>query len=394
VTPLRRHLRALGVVALLAASACDRSTSAPPDSAPTDGGQSTTAAPTSPSTPASAETTPPSTVDPVRSCVESLPLRERIALLVWPAVYSDDWATAQQIVGDLGLGGVILMKPDDAFAADLATHLGELDAVSAHGVLVATDEEGGAVQRLSALGVLPSQEDMSKLDDANITSTIEQHAGNLRDAGVDVVLGPVVDVAPADGSADPLGQERLFAGDPERVAHLAALYVAAWQSAGLLPTLKHFPGHGSASTDTHDGLATTPPLDELRTWDLVPYERLVGSGAAVMVGHLSVPGLTDGEPATRSAPAIALLRSELGWGDALVMTDALGMGAVGLPVTEASVRALQAGIDVVLFTSTEDAADVIAAIEAAVADGSLSDAEINDSAERVLRQLTARGGGC
>ena len=388
--------RALGVVALLllATTSCDRSTSAPPDTRPGDSAPSTTVDATTPGTPTSAETSPPSTVDPVAACVESLSLRERIALLVWPAVYSDDWSTATQIVGDLGLGGVILMKPDDAFAAELATHLGELDAVSAHGVLVATDEEGGAVQRLSALGVLPSQEDMSKLDDANITATIEQHAGNLRDAGVDVVLGPVVDVAPADGSPDPLGQERLFAGDPEQVAQLAALYVAGWQSAGLLPTLKHFPGHGSASTDTHDGLATTPPLDELRTWDLVPYERLAGSGAAVMVGHLSVPGLTDGEPATRSAPAIALLRNELGWSDALVMTDALGMGAVGLPVTEASVRALQAGIDVVLFTSTDDADDVIAAVEAAVADGSLSEAEIDDSAVRVLRELAARGGGC
>ena len=339
-------------------------------------------------------TAPTTAVDPIAACVQSLPLRERIALLVWPSVYSDDWATAQQVVGQLGLGGVILMKPDDAFAADLALHLGELDAVSPHGVLVATDEEGGSVQRLSALGVLPSQEEMSLLDDATITATIQQHARIISAAGVDVVLGPVVDVAPVDGSPDPLGQERLFAGDSADVAHFAELYVAGWQYAGLLPTVKHFPGHGSASTDTHDGLATTPPLDELHDWDLVPYQQLAGSGAAVMVGHLSVPGLTDGEPATRSPAALALLRNELGYGDALVMTDALGMGAVELPVTEAAVRALQAGIDVVLFTSTSDADDVVAAIEAAVANGSLTEAEIDDSAVRVARQLAARGGGC
>ena len=67
-----------------------------------------------------------------------------------------------------------------------------------------------------------------------------------------------------------------------------------------------------ASTDTQVGLGTTPPLDDLRGWDLVAYAQLAGSGAAVVVGHLSVPGLTDGEPATRSPAAVALLRDELG----------------------------------------------------------------------------------
>ena len=88
------------------------------------------------------------------------------------------------------------------------------------------------------------------------------------------------------------------------------------------------------------------------------------------------------------------LRGELGWGDALVMTDALGMGAVDISVPAAAVRSLQAGVDVVIFTSTADTADVIAAIEQAVADGALTEADIDDSAVRVARLLAARGTPC
>ncbi|MCB0979121.1 MAG: hypothetical protein M9961_13985 [Ilumatobacteraceae bacterium] len=327
-------------------------------------------------------------------CLSTWPLQDRIALLVWPSVYAADWAEARQVVADYGVGGVILMKPDDAFAAELATHLTELDDASPHGVLVATDEEGGQVQRLAALGTLPSQQATSAMDPTDVEQDVADHAAVIAAAGVDVVLGPVVDVRPADGSSDPLGQGRLFEGDAQAVADQAAVYVRAWQRAGLLPTLKHFPGHGSATLDTHDGLAQTPPLDELRGWDFVPYRQLAASGSAVMVGHLDVPGLTDGGPASRSAAAVALLRKELGWGDALVMTDALGMGGVGMPVPDAAVAALLAGVDVVIFTDTGQTAAVIDAIGAAVLAGRLSEAEILDSAVRVERELAARGHPC
>lgn len=352
-----------------------------------------TVATTSPAQTTTSTESPAEQAEQLAACVSSWPLRDRIAVLVWPSVYSEQWATAQAVVSDLHVGGVILMKPGDAFAADLATHLAELDAVSPHGLVVATDEEGGAVQRLSALEVIPSQEAMSEEDAATITATIEQHAGLIAAAGIDVVLGPVVDVRPAEGE-DPLGAGRLFLGGPQEVAALGLLYVEAWQSAGLLPVLKHFPGHGSASADTHQELATTPPLDELRTRDLVPYEQLAATGAGVMVGHLAVPGLTDGEPASLSARAVTLLRTELGYADALVMTDALGMGAVGLSVPSAAVRALQAGVDVVIFTSTGETADVIDAIEAAVQAGTLTVAEIDDSAVRVARLIEGRGTPC
>ena len=327
------------------------------------------------------------------ACIATWPLRDRIGLLVWPGAYSDQWADVEHVVRDLHVGGVLLMEVDDVFIVDLAAHLAALDALSPHGALIATDEEGGDVQRLRALEPIPSQADMSALTQAERTIILDRHAQLIATVGIDVVLGPVVDVRPVVGT-DPLGAERLFIGDPQAVGALGAEYASAWLRAGMVPVLKHFPGHGSASDDTHDEFATTPALDAIRTYDLVPFQQLASSGAAVMVGHLNVPGLTDGLPASMSAAAIALLRDDLRYGDRLVISDALEMDAVGIGVADAAVLSVQAGVDVVIFTAISEAAGVIDAIEAAVNDGRLTIAEIDDSALRVAHLLEADGRPC
>jgi beta-N-acetylhexosaminidase len=210
---------------------------------------------------------------------------------------------------------------------------------------------------------------------------------------VDVVLGPVIDVLPDQGEP-PLQRSRFFEGDPATVARYAKSYVEAWQSAGLLPVLKHFPGHGSASGDTHDVAGVTPPLGALAERDLLPYRQLAGSGAAVMLGHLTVPGLTNGTPASTSEPAVSYLRHQLGYGDALIMTDALDMAAAGGSVPDTAVDALVAGADVVLFTSTGQTATVINAIVAAVESERLSAERLAESSSRVLALLAAHGRDC
>ena len=390
---LRRWLALAALTAMVACQSTTRSVATTQSTGPRT--SSTTIAATTTTVPAA--TTIPATTDapvpPLLQCVQAWPLRDRIALLVWPAVKSAEWAQAQALVRDQHVGGVLLTAPDAAFAAGLAGHLGELDALAAHGLLVATDEEGGAVQRLRVLQPLASQETLSQRPVAEVQALLADHARLVAATGVDLVLGPVVDVRPTAG-ADPLGENRLFVGGPAEVAGWGAVYVAAWQAAGVTPVLKHFPGHGSASGDTHDGRSVTPPLETLRERDLVPYRVLAGSGAAVMIGHLEVPGLTDGRPASLSAAAVKLLREELGWGDALVITDALGMGGVGLPVPDAAVLAIAAGVDVVLFTGGDQTAAVIDAITAALASGVIDAARIDEAAARVAGVLAAHGHPC
>lgn len=334
--------------------------------------------------------------DPLLACLSTWAVRDRIALLVWPGVYTDNWPDVVATVRDLHVGGVLLMKIGDDYVDQLGFHLAALEQLSAHGLLIAADEEGGDVQRLRAIDEFPSQERMSRKTVEERTAILDRHAQLIASVGIDVVLGPIVDVRPiVDGVVgdDPLGTGRLFVGDPQTVSSLGAEYAAAWQRAGMLPILKHFPGHGGASADTHDELATTPPLDAVLAYDLVPFQQLATSGAGVMVGHLNVPALTDGKPASMSAAAISLLRN-MGYGNALVLSDALGMDAVGLTVPDAAVLSIQAGVDVVIFTGISETTAVINAIELAVTDGRLTTAEIDDSALRVERLLQADGRPC
>lgn len=364
----------------------------------------TTSFPALSTAPSTVPTTTTSTVAPtttlpadplarLEQCVHAWPIRDRAALLVWPGVSGAAWGDAIALVRDQHVGGVVLMGMDASFAAQLPARLAELDAQAPHGLLVATDEEGGEVQRLRALQPLPSQEAMSQMTADDARALLADHARVVAAAGVDVVLGPVADVRAADGS-DPLGQGRLFLGGPDAVTAWTALYVTAWQAAGLTPVLKHFPGHGSASGDTHDGHVTTPAIDVLLTRDLVPYAALAGSGAAVMIGHLDVPGLTGGQPASRSPQAVALLRDQLGWGDALVLSDALGMGAVGMPVPQAAVASIAAGVDAVVFTANGATPAVIDALVAAVAAGTIPEARLDEAAARVAATLEAHGRAC
>lgn len=355
--------------------------------------------------PAPAPSEPPPSGNPTTAppgepgaCITDLGVRERIALLVWPAVYANDWSEAVDTVRMNDVGGVLLMSQAGVDADELRSRLLELEAASRHGLIVSTDEEGGDVQRLRNLGELPSQRQVSQdLSPDAATDLIAEHGTIVRSAGVDMVLGPVVDVEPNVGEV-PLQPSRFFDGNPDVVTDYAAAYLSGWERAGLLATLKHYPGHGAASGDTHITVGVTPSLDDLRDFDLKPYRDLVAQAAAtdaaVMVGHLTVPGLTDGVPATRSAAAVAYLRNDLGYGDALLITDALGMAAVGIPEPEASVLAIAAGIDVVLFTMTSRTDEVIDALEQAVTDGRIKIGDIDDAAQKVMALLGRDGHTC
>jgi beta-N-acetylhexosaminidase len=254
-------------------------------------------------------------------------------------------------------------------------------------LLIATDEEGGGVQRLAAFGTLPAAADVpATMNPDQAEAMIARHAATLRTLGVDIVFAPVVDVLPPGGGG-PIG-DRSFGADPAVVATYAAAYVRGWTGAGVTPVLKHFPGHGAATGDTHDGGAVVAPLDQLRTRDLLPYGQLRDLGAGVMVGHLSVPGLTDADavPASLSAAAYTLLRAEYADSAALLFTDALGMNAVSdrFTLPDAATRSIRAGADVVIFTDTDATPAVLTRLGNAVADGSLPRDRVVDAAARVL----------
>jgi beta-N-acetylhexosaminidase len=179
------------------------------------------------------------------------------------------------------------------------------------------------------------------------------------------------------------------------VIDYAGAYAQGLRDAGVLPVLKHFPGHGHASGDSHEGGVVTPPLDELKTDDLIPYGVLTTQApVAVMVGHMQVPGLTGTDPASLSPAAYGLLRSGgyggPGFGGLVYSDDLSSMGAINqrYSVPEAVLRALQAGADVALWVTTDEVPAVLDRLEKALAAGELSQARVDDS---VLKVATQKG---
>lgn len=183
--------------------------------------------------------------------------------------------------------------------------------------------------------------------------------------------------------------DRSFGSDPAVVTEYAGAYARGLRDAGVLPVLKHFPGHGHASGDSHTGGVTTPPLDVLMGDDLVPYRTLTGQApVAVMVGHMQVPGLTGSDPASLSPAAYNLLRSG-GYGGpgfgGLVYTDDLSsMGAINqrYGVADAVLRALQAGADNALWITTAEVPAVLDRLEQALASGELNQGAVDASLQR------------
>jgi beta-N-acetylhexosaminidase len=218
-----------------------------------------------------------------------------------------------------------------------------------------------------------------------------QRGQAMRNLGVTIDFAPVVDVT--EESDDEVIGDRSFGSDPAQVVAFAGAYAQGLRDAGVLPVLKHFPGHGHASGDSHEGGVVTPPLDQLRTSDLIPYQTLTTEApVAVMVGHMQVPGLTGNVPASLSRAAYGLLRSGgyggPGFGGLVYSDDLSSMGAINqrYGVADAVLKALQAGADVALWVTTDEVPAVLDGLEKALAAGELSQGRVDEAVLKVAGQ--------
>lgn len=274
------------------------------------------------------------------------------------------------------------------------------DSAAGQPLLVAVDQEGGAVQRLGKkLGyrsIRPAQAIAARNAPARAQVVYTHMAEEMRNAGFNLNLAPVVDLGFEPRNPTVAKWGRAFGKDADTVARYATAFVAAHRGAGVLTALKHFPGHGSTTTDSHDR-----PVDLTATWreeELIPFRSMVSSGDVdiIMSGHLSHDRLTAGEPATLSTLAIGgVLRREIGY-DGVVLTDDLDMAAIRsrYPLQEAVIRAIAAGNDLILLSNSRTPDPLlpqrlIAAVRQAVLDGRLSVRQLEAAAERIAR-LRAR----
>ncbi len=358
----------------------------------------TTESPASPSTsqPVSKTSSAPKAPSPFGSAVcgpaflDSLTERQKLAQLLTVGVTGTQ--DALDVVQSEQIGGIFIGSwTDDAMLTDGG--IDQAAEASSVPLMVTIDEEGGRVSRVDELyGPDPSARRVAQTMTPEQTYEMARDRGRqLRKLGITVNFAPDVDVS-SQPDESVIG-DRSFSDDPQVVTTYADAYARGMRDAGIMPVLKHFPGHGSASGDSHTGAVTTPPLDQLQTTDLVPYRELVDTGVGVMLGHLSVPGLTtDNLPASLSPQAVSLLREGTGYGappfTGPIFTDDLsGMKAITdrFDIAEAVEQALTSGVTVALWLTTDDVPRVLDHLEDAVAAGRLPASQVDQSVLTVAR---------
>lgn len=317
-----------------------------------------------------------------------LTLRQKLAQLLNVGVTGA--ADAQAVVESEQIGGIFIGSWTDA--SMLTDRLvPQVAARSALPLMVTIDEEGGRVSRVGDLfGPDPSARVTAQTMTVDETYRMAFERGQeLKSLGITVDFAPDVDVSSQPD--DSVIGDRSFSDDPEVVTQYAGAYARGLIDAGIMPVLKHFPGHGSASGDSHTGAVTTPPIEQLQQNDLVPYRSLVSPEVGVMLGHLDVPGLTGGLPASISPAAVDLLRSGAYGGPAfggVIFTDDLsGMRAITdtYGITEAVEAAMVAGVNQALWLTTDEVPAVLDHLEQVVAEGTLSPEWVDESVRTVTR---------
>jgi beta-N-acetylhexosaminidase len=299
------------------------------------------------------------------------------------------------------IGGVVLY-PENIRSAKQLKNLNSFlaNAKSDPIPLIAVDQEGGLVQRLTRWNGytnFPSARNVGRNPSYSTPESVVRLYGimahELADAGFNVNFGPVVDLSINDRNTVIVRRKRSYGADPVLVANLARDFIVAHREANILTVAKHFPGHGSSHADSHQRLA-----DVSKTWrevELDPYRILAKDGMLdmVMVGHLYHPEFSDGEmlPASLSARAMDELRDKAGVGfRGVIVSDDLEMGAVRekYSLQERVVRAVNAGTDLLVFSNVKSrdpelGAKIHAIMVKAVNDGTIPMARIEQAAGRI-----------
>lgn len=290
------------------------------------------------------------------------------------------------------VGGLLLSAGNMTSGEQLAALTAALSNGCKTAPLISVDEEGGRVARLmntvgtTKLGSMYSYRAQGTQGAHDNAQTI---ARDIAAYGFNTDFAPVADVW-TNKRSNAIG-DRAYSDDYDEAAELVAAAVKGFHDGGVICCLKHFPGHGSTKTDSHDGAATVDKtLPQLRQEDLKPFMSGIAAGAdMVMVGHLTVPTMDD-VPASLSRKIVTnLLRYDLGF-RGVIVTDGLQMQALAQYADgEKAVLALAAGNDMLLEIS--DVPGTVAAIEKALVDGTLTQAALDQSVLRVLQLKLAHG---
>ena len=297
---------------------------------------------------------------------------------------------------DYPIGGMILYAHNIVDESQLEAFIAEIRKLNGSPFL-AIDEEGGRVARIANNENfdVPKYESMAAIaesgdpnDAYNAAFTIGSY---VKEYGFDIDFAPVADVNTNPDNI--IIGPRAFSDDPETAAEFVVSYLNGLESANVIGSLKHFPGHGDVKTDTHSGYAeTNKTWKEMLKCEMIPFKAGIEAGAQmIMTAHIAAPKVTGNDlPSTLSSVILQeKLRGELGF-KGVIVTDAMDMGAITkhFSNSEAAIKAIKAGVDIILcprdFDKTFDA--VVKAVEK----GQIKESRIDESVARILALKTQK----
>ncbi|MCT1398829.1 beta-N-acetylhexosaminidase [Paenibacillus sp. p3-SID867] len=333
------------------------------------------------------------TEDAVTELLNSMTVKEKIGQLVLVGIEGttmDD--TSRRLLEDYHVGGIILFKDNIENAkqsADLLNELKKANAANPVPLWLSIDEEGGRVTRFPDEYVkLPSSGKIGRSDDLTLTKQVGGLiAQKVSGVGINMVFAPVLDID--SNPNNPVIGDRSFGTTAETVSTHGIASMKGIQENGVVPVVKHFPGHGDTSVDSHLGLPVVDhDLKRLHELELVPFQQAIDEGAdVVMVAHLLMKSIDPDTPSSYSKPVINdLLREEMGF-KGVVITDDMTMGAISgsTDVGEASVKSVVAGSNMILIGheyALEEA--VIQALTEAAHSGVIPEEMLNDRVRATL----------
>lgn len=351
--------------------------------------------------PASSEPSPDSADPTLQSILSQMTLHEKVCQMLVVTPESITGVEAVTAAGDttkkalqaMPVGGILYSKPNLRSKDQVKTMLQNTQSYSAIPLMLTCDEEGGRVNRLMStvnttmIGPMLDYKDQGAETAYKNACTI---ASDMSALGFNADMAPVADVW--SNPENTVIGDRAYSDDFQQAAVLVASAVEGFHAGGVATALKHFPGHGDTSEDTHYGAVfITKTLEEIREKELLPFQAGIQADSdMVMIGHLILSDIDD-QPAPFSHKIVTeLLRQELGF-DGVIITDGLQMKAMTDFYSDGEIAcsAVKAGVDMLLCPANPK--EAAAALEDAVKNGDLSESRIEESVLRILKMKKERG---
>ncbi len=325
--------------------------------------------------------------------VSKMSLEEKIGQMILAGISGTTMdANTKKLVNQFHIGGIIFYKNNFNTPAQTIQLVNQLKTENSSRLplFLSTDQEGGRVTRLpGGLTNFPTNEQIGKVNNREFSYKIGTLLGReLKEFGLNLDFAPVLDIN--SNPNNPVIGDRSFGNNLEIVSELGIQTMKGIQSQNVIPTIKHFPGHGDTSVDSHLDLPiVNKSLKELKELELIPFERAIDDGAdVVMVAHILLPKLDKTNPASMSKVIMTdLLRNQLSF-NGVIITDDMTMGAITehFDIGKAAVESVKAGSDIILVGHNyNNVVKIIASLKRAVQNGEISEQRLNASTETIIQ---------